>query len=64
MTEQDEEFLWAIEDLPESKKNIIIGYIAGLAGKDFCGDERPARKVFCQMKKGHKGSHSAVIFWE
>jgi hypothetical protein len=31
---------------------------------DFCGDERPPRRVFCQLKKGHKGSHRAVLFWE
>ena len=31
---------------------------------DICGHERPKRKVLCQLKKGHKGSHSAVVFWE
>lgn len=30
----------------------------------YCLNERPPRKVFCQLKKGHKGSHSAVILWE
>jgi hypothetical protein len=30
----------------------------------YCGNERPPRKVFCQLKKGHKGSHRAVIYWE
>jgi hypothetical protein len=30
----------------------------------YCGNKRPARKVFCQLKKGHTGSHRAVIFWE
>ena len=30
----------------------------------FCGNERPKRKVLCQLKKGHKGSCQAVIFWE
>ena len=30
----------------------------------FCGKERPPRKVMCQLEKGHKGSHRAVIFWE
>ena len=29
-----------------------------------CGDERPLRKTFCQLEKGHEGSHRAVIFWE
>lgn len=32
--------------------------------EDFCGNERPARKVFCQLPKGHEGSCRAVIFWE
>ena len=32
--------------------------------EDYCRDERPPRKVFCQLKKGHNGSHSAVILWE
>ena len=32
--------------------------------KAACGDERPARKTLCQLKKGHKGSCRAVIFWE
>ena len=32
--------------------------------EDYCGVERPARKTLCQLKKGHKGSHRAVIFWE
>lgn len=32
--------------------------------KDYCGNERPARKVFCQLKKGHKESCRALIFWE
>jgi len=30
----------------------------------FCGKQRPPRKVFCQLPIGHKGSHSAVIYWE
>lgn len=30
----------------------------------ICGDERPPRLTFCQLKKGHKGSHRAVVFWE
>jgi len=29
-----------------------------------CRNERPPRKVFCQLPKGHGGSHQAVIFWE
>jgi hypothetical protein len=32
--------------------------------KATCANERPARKVFCQLAKGHKGSHRAIIFWE
>jgi hypothetical protein len=32
--------------------------------KNYCGNERPLRKTLCQLKKGHKGSHRAVIFWE
>ena len=31
---------------------------------DYCMKVRPLRKVICQLKKGHKGSCSAVIFWE
>ena len=31
---------------------------------DYCGIERPPRKVFCQLPKGHVGSHRAVVFWE
>lgn len=31
---------------------------------DYCGHERPARKVFCQLKHPHKGSHRAIIYWE
>jgi hypothetical protein len=30
----------------------------------ICGAERPPRKVFCQLEKGHSGSHRAVVFWE
>ena len=29
-----------------------------------CGNERPDRKVICQLKNGHKGSHRAVVYWE
>ena len=32
--------------------------------ENACGYERPLRKVLCQLHKGHKGSHCAVIFWE
>jgi hypothetical protein len=32
--------------------------------ENYCGNERPARKVLCQLKKGHKDSHRAIIFWE
>jgi hypothetical protein len=35
-----------------------------LFSEAMCGSERPARKVFCQLKKGHVGSHRAIIFWE
>jgi len=31
---------------------------------DYCEDERPQRKVICQKRKGHKGKHRAVIYWE
>lgn len=42
------------------------GFITGINSKadKYCGNKRPARKVMCQLKKGHKGSHRAVIFWE
>lgn len=39
---------------PESRPNVA----------EFCGVERPPRKVFCQLPKGHSGSHRALIFWE
>jgi hypothetical protein len=29
-----------------------------------CQHERPTRKTLCQLQKGHKGSHQAVIYWE
>jgi hypothetical protein len=32
--------------------------------EEYCGNERPKRKTLCQLKKGHEGSHQAVIFWE
>lgn len=32
--------------------------------ENFCSSERPPRKVFCQLPKGHRGSHRAVIYWE
>ena len=32
--------------------------------EDCCGSKRPPRKVLCQLKKGHKGSCRAVIYWE
>lgn len=32
--------------------------------EDYCGHERPARKVLCQLKHPHKGSHRAIIYWE
>jgi len=31
---------------------------------EMCAHERPPRKVMCQLSKGHKESHQAVIFWE
>jgi len=49
--------------------DIVRGYLKSAFQKsntaeDYCGNERPARKILCQLKKGHKGSHRAVIFWE
>jgi hypothetical protein len=35
-----------------------------IKAENYCGHKRPPRKVLCQLKKGHKGSHRAVIFWE
>ena len=35
-----------------------------MKAEDCCANERPPRKVICQLPKGHKGSHRAVIFWE
>lgn len=32
--------------------------------EECCANERPPRKVLCQLEKGHKGSHRAVIYWE
>lgn len=31
---------------------------------EYCENTRPPRDVICQKKKGHKGRHLAVIFWE
>lgn len=35
-----------------------------MKAEDFCGKERPPRKVMCQLPKGHEGSHRAVVYWE
>jgi uncharacterized protein with PIN domain len=35
-----------------------------LRPEGYCASKRPPREVFCQMRKGHAGSHRAVIFWE
>lgn len=45
--------------LPDNT-DLIVKIIPNLT----CGDERPQRRVFCQLPKGHKGSHQAVVFWE
>jgi hypothetical protein len=29
-----------------------------------CANERPYRKVLCQLETGHEGSHQAVTYWE
>ena len=34
-----------------------------LTAEEICGNERPIRNTFCQLKKGHKGECRAVIFW-
>ena len=31
---------------------------------DCCGNERPKRRIMCQLPKGHEGSHRAIVFWE
>ena len=31
--------------------------------QEICGIKRPPRNVFCQLEKGHKGEHRAVIYW-
>ena len=36
----------------------------GWTGINYCENERPKRKVFCQKKAGHKGECRAVIFWK
>jgi len=35
-----------------------------IAAQDYCASESPNRRIFCQLPKGHSGSHRAVIFWE
>lgn len=35
-----------------------------LANIGYCANERLDRKVICQLPRGHKGSHQAVIYWE
>ena len=47
--------LWGWIFWYKKKDNIIL---------EPCANERPKRKTLCQLPKGHKGSHSAVIFWE
>ena len=46
-----------VEALQRYRKDIGLN-------KEPCANERPPRKVICQLPKGHKGSHQAVIFWE
>ena len=46
------------------KSKIITHQLYSDDVSDYCGDLRPARKVFCQDKKGHEGSHKAIIYWE
>jgi len=69
--------VWVHVELEELKKLDEDGYIDknGLylenavspteeEKQKICGDERPQRKIFCQLDKGHSGSHRAVVFWE
>ena len=44
---------------------ILQRYRKGIGlNPEMCAHERPHRKVICQLPKGHKKSHQAVIFWE
>ena len=49
-----------------AEKQLLIIEIRKLKDQlaDRCGEERPPRKVLCQLPKGHGGSHQAVIYWE
>jgi hypothetical protein len=59
-----------IVKLRNSKQEVIIcdkhlkSNIVADNPSNYCGHERPARKVFCQLKDKHKGSHASIIFWE
>jgi hypothetical protein len=55
--------------LRNSKQEVIIcdKHLSSIKAddvSDYCGHERPLRKVLCQMKNKHKGSHRAIVYWE
>ena len=52
----------AVETTLTEKTVKTIIQKTGNAG--ICGAERPNRKTLCQLRAGHRGSHTAVMFWE
>lgn len=46
------------------KHSVFVSGGRNMNAENCCANERPPRKVICQLKKGHEGSHRAVIFWE
>ena len=54
----------------DATKEELVEYVEELiewcqgVEETFCNHERPPRKVFCQLPKGHEGSHQAVVYWE
>jgi len=41
-----------------------VGILDSDKAEEYCGKERPIRKVLCQLKHPHAGSHRAIIYWE
>jgi len=72
MTKQREDFKQKIRDFinqedawtDEELELMLEDGLDNLFDTQCCQSERPARKVFCQLPRGHKGSHSAVVYWE
>ena len=54
-----------IGKLPKRRKSLKKKIKVTIYEADYyCGKVRLPRKGLCQLKKGHKGSCRAIIFWE